>query len=277
MKVAVTGSDGGLGSQLLKRCHKKGWKLLPLTRKDADLEKPDEVEKLLTEFRPSLILHTAAMTDVDRCEREPELAEAVNVLGTQAVVNSAKQTGAKVVYISTEFVFNGEKPEPYLESDEADPISVYGQSKLKGEKIVSLLPAHLIIRTSWLYGGGSKSFVKTMLSLGSKGEPVKVVDDQVGAPTYYPDLAGGIITLIDSDVGGTFNIVNAGCCSRFESAVEIFQQKDFDTPLEPVPSSAFKSDAKRPLNSRLNCTKFIKVAGKPLRHWKSALKEYLNV
>ncbi|MDH5542123.1 MAG: dTDP-4-dehydrorhamnose reductase [Nitrospinota bacterium] len=278
-KVIVTGSSGGLGSELCRQIEDK-WpgSSVPFDRSIADLSRADEIEKGLQDIGgEDLIIHSAAMTDVDGCEKDIESARKINVLSTQSIAEMAKKKGARLVFISSDYVFDGKKEAPYLEGDAPNPLNVYGRTKLEGERVTAQLDDSLIVRTSWLYGNTGKNFVKTMLALGEKGGPLKVVDDQVGAPTYYPDLAEAILKMVEKEVTGTVHISNSGSCSWYEFAKAIFEEKGMDVKVLPVPSSEFPRPAKRPANSRLDCGRYAGIAGKPLRDWRDALKEYLGV
>jgi len=278
-KVIVTGSSGGLGSELCRQIEDR-WpgSAIPFDRSIADLSHPEEIEKGLKNIGgEDVIIHSAAMTDVDGCEKDIESARKINVLATQSIAEMAKRKGARLVFISSDYVFDGKKEAPYLEGDAPNPLNVYGRTKLEGEGITAQLDDSLIVRTSWLYGKTGKNFVKTMLALGEKGGPLKVVDDQVGAPTYYPDLAEAILKMVDKEVTGTVHISNSGSCSWFKFAKAIFEEKGMDVKVLPVPSSEFPRPAKRPANSRLDCGRYAGIAGKPLRDWRDALKEYMGV
>ena len=278
-KIIVTGSNGGLGSELCRQLDEiSPGSVIPFSRGVADLAKASDLEKALEKIgNADVIIHSAAMTDVDGCEKDAETAGAINFLATQAIAMTAKKMGIRAVYISTDYVFDGEKESPYVEDDKTNPLNVYGRTKLEGEKAVVKVEKSLIVRTSWLYGKTGKNFVKTMLALGEKGGALKVVDDQVGAPTYYPDLAAAIINAVEKEVSGVLHIANSGYCSWYEFAKAIFEEKRMDVDLLPVPSLEFPRPARRPANSRLNCGRYAGIAGKPLRDWRDALKEYLGV
>ncbi len=277
MKIAVMGASGGLGSRFLKAAERlyPMWKCIGLTRKDADLTQPGKVTVKLLDIKPDVILHAAAMTAVDLCETEKELARAVNVEGTRAVYDAAVKCGAKLVFISTDYVFDGTKEGAYTEDDNTNPINVYGATKLEGERIALRAEGSLIVRTSWLYGPVGKNFISTIYAHGRKGKELKVVSDQIGAPTYHADLAMAVARAIEVEASGVINITNSDWCSWYDLAEAVFEEKKIDVKLTAVTSEKFKSAARRPANSRLDCGRYEKVAGKKMRHWREAVNEYV--
>ena len=278
VKILVTGAAGGLGSQFMEQAARdyKSWDFSGLTREQADLASPPAVIDFINRTRPAVILHAAAMTGVDLCESEPELAHKINVEGTRAVAEAATQCGSRVVYISSDYVFDGTKSEPYNEADTTNPLGVYGKTKFGGEKIVRELENHLIVRTSWLYGKTGTNFIRTMLRLAKDHSEVKVVTDQVGAPTCYPDLARALAKLIELRATGIINVANSGYCSWIEFAKVIFEEKNIAMDVLPVTSKEFNRPAPRPANSRLDCSRFEQITGGPLPHWRDALRSFLK-
>ena len=278
MKLLVTGAGGGLGSQFLELAARDypEWECVGVTRELAELLSPADIKVVISDFKPDYILHAAAMTAVDLCETEPDLAYNINVKGTRSVVEAAEDAGSRVVFISSDYVYNGNKSEPYHEEDHTGPISVYGKTKLEAEHIVDRMIDSTIIRTSWLYGKTGKNFVKTMRELVEKRNKIEVVTDQVGGPTYYLDLCGAIASLIDKGTTGLFHVANAGQCTWFGFAKAIFKEKNIDVELVPVTSPHLKRPAPRPSNSRLDCSRYEEATGNKMRHWKDALKDYLK-
>ncbi|MEE8483543.1 MAG: dTDP-4-dehydrorhamnose reductase [Nitrospinota bacterium] len=277
MKIAITGASGGLGSRFLKvvkQLYPK-WECVGLTHKDADLTQPGKVTMKLLDIKPGVILHTAAMTAVDLCETEKELARAVNVEGVRAVYDAAVKCGAKLVFISTDYVFDGTKEGAYAEDDKTNPINVYGATKLEGERIALRAEGSLVVRTSWLYGPVGKNFISTIYAHGRKGEELKVVNDQTGAPTYHADLATAVARLIKAEASGVINITNSGWCSWYDLAEAVFEEKKMDVKLTAVTSEKFKMAARRPANSRLDCGRYEKITGEKMRHWREAVNEYV--
>lgn len=275
--IAVTGANGGLGGAFVSAAKERGVACAPLTRNDADLAKPDEIRSALLRIKPDVIVHSAAMTAVDLCEKERALAHAINVEGTRGVARAARELGARVVYISTDYVFDGEKEAPYSPADAPNPLNVYGETKLEGEKIVLSTPGGAVARTSWLYSKNGKSFVNTVLNLAAKNDTIKMVNDQSGAPTYSPDLAQALLTLIEKKAEGVYHIANSGHCSWFEYAKKILELKNIGgVKVLPITSAELNRPARRPRNSRLDCSDYARLAGAPLRPWDAALAEMLS-
>ena len=292
MKILVTGSDGQLGRALKKILPTKD--TFFTTRQILDITNKKQTVQQIINYRPDIVIHTAAYTDVDGCEKNRTLAYSINVEGTKNVVLGCQKIDALMVYISTDFIFDGKKKTPYRENDNPNPVSYYGQTKLEGEKEVKKLKRYLIIRTSWVFGEG-KNFVQTILNLSKTKKEISVVDDQIGRPTYAFDLAKGIYKLIQNSnlkmqndnsklkiktLSGIYNIVNQGSCSWYEFAKEIVEIKDLKTKIVPIKAKDWlkiKPDsAKRPAYSVLDSTK-LKKAGIILKPWQEALKEYLKV
>ena len=278
MKIAVTGATGGFGSELCKLIESKKpeWELVGLTRFVHDLRDLTGTTNVIKGINPDIVIHAAAMTNVDGCETDNLLAKEVNIEGARAVAEGAKLAGAKMVFISSDYVFDGSNDEPYVESDQINPINYYGMTKQKGEEATLELEGSLVIRSSWLFGTVGSNFVKTMLLLAEKGEPIKVVNDQIGSPTYYPHLAAGVLKAIENDTSGILHITNAGYCSWYDFALEVLKIRGVNIKVTPVTSDEYKTPAKRPKNSRLDCGRYIEIAGEPLPDWRDALKEYLD-
>ena len=224
------------------------------------------------------VIHTAAFTAVDECERRPEVAFQVNAEGTRNVAIACREFSVPLCYISTDYVFDGRKPTPYVENDVPNPLNVYGASKLQGEKYVSeLLPAAWIVRTSWLFGPLGKNFVRTILERARQGNPLRVVDDQFGAPTYTVDLAGKLEGIVMKGKPGIYHATNHGYCSWFEFTGEILRQAGLDhVPLAAIPTSDSDRPALRPRNSRLAHTRLENEGLGLLPPWQDALKRYLG-
>ena len=274
MKVALTGANGMLGHDMANAFGDKN--VVALTHKDLDVTHLDNTLSLIRDIRPDYLIHAAAYTDVDGCEGEPEKAYLVNGIGTRNIAMACEENDCPIIYISTDYVFDGNKKEPYNEWDQTNPINKYGLSKLLGENYVSSLTNRFYIaRTSWLYGKKGKNFVETILKLIEERDEIEVVDDQVGSPTYTLDLATSIKELLGRGYG-TYHITNSGHCSWYEFAVEIARLKGSSTKVKPVTSDKFNRPARRPSYSVLENTMLgIEGIEKP-RHWKDALAEYLN-
>jgi dTDP-4-dehydrorhamnose reductase len=275
MKIFITGSDGQLGKALQKVLKNKH-KLFLGTQENCDITNCQQVIKVVRGFKPEIIIHAAAYTDVDSCETNKKLAFNVNAEGTKNVASGAKNVGAKLVYISTDFVFDGKNKKPYLETDEPNPLSVYGRSKLAGEEWTKKLSSkYFILRTAWLYGKEGKNFVKTMLSLAKEKDEVKVVNDQIGTPTYAADLVAVIEKIIKTDIYGLYHASNNGECSWYDFACEIFKLAGKKVKVIPITTEEFGRPAPRPAYSVLRnfCLEQQSIF---MRNWQEALKEYIK-
>jgi dTDP-4-dehydrorhamnose reductase len=272
--ILVVGSKGMLGQELM-------WLLEGLAR-GVDVEEVDitdlaSVQRLLLTLKPRVVVNAAAYTNVDGCETDSEAALQVNGEGVAHLAMISREIGAKLVQVSTDYVFDGAKGSPYLEDDPTAPLSIYGESKLAGEMNARFNPDHLIVRTQWLYGHGGKNFVETMLRLGSERSEVAVVDDQVGSPTWTYDLALAIKALIDKGCRGTYHAANSGFVSWNGFAREIFRLAALDVTVTPTTTAQFALPAARPLYSTLDCGKLIEETGFVPRPWQEALKRYLEL
>lgn len=275
MRVALTGSNGMLGYAI--RQVFTDIELIGITRRDFDITDLDGSIAAIREISPDYLIHAAAYTDVDGNERSPEKAYLINGLGARNVVMACEKINCPVIYISTDYVFDGSKKEPYNEWDKPDPINQYGLSKFLGERFVmSLTNSFYIVRTSWLYGKNGKNFVDSIIRLMSGKKQIDVVDDQVGSPTYTYDLAVKLRELIGRGYG-TYHITNTSQCSWYEFAVEIARLKGINNvEIRPITSDKIDRPAARPAFSVLGNT-MLKLEGiKELRHWKNALEDYLD-
>lgn len=291
MKILITGISGMLGvdlCQVLREEHEVvGFDLkefpsvpfssAPLVHR-GDIARIDEVKRVFHEVVPHLVVHTAAYTDVDGCEKNPDKAYKVNTLGTQNVCRAAQDLGIPVMYISTDFVFDGSKNSPYLESDQPHPISTYGRSKLAGEEYVkNLLKEYFVVRTSWLYGRYGKNFVETILKLAEEKEELTVVDDQVGSPTYTRDLSRKIKELLSAKLYGVYHITNSGSCSWYEFAQKILELAGVrGVKVIPITSEELARPAPRPRFSVLENYCLRLNLGNSMREWREALEEYME-
>lgn len=273
MRIAITGSTGQLGQALQEAL--AGESLLPLKRPDHDITMLKPLLAAITAFQPEVIMHTAAMTDVDGCERDPELAYRVNVLGTRNVALAAQACGAALVYVSTDYVFRGDRTEPYWEYDQPDPQSVYARTKWWGEQVVrDLLTRFYIVRVAWLYGDGPRNFVKTVLRLASERPVLRMVTDEVGSPTYARDVAHALARLVCIPAYGIYHLPNAGVCSRYEWAAEILRLAGRgDVRLEPTEN--YPRPARVPKRVHLHNV-FGSELGLVMRPWREALADYME-
>lgn len=274
MKILITGADGQLGRDL--QAVLADHDLRPTDIEEMDITDFYAVDRQVSKFKPDLILHAAAYTDVDKAELNPDLAFKVNAVGTQNLAIAANKVQAALLYVSTDYVFDGRKNEPYLEFDPPNPKSVYGQSKLAGEVYVQTLTNKFFIcRTAWLYGRYGHNFVKTMLRLAEEKRVLKVVDDQVGCPTYAHDLALKLAEIGLSGQYGFYHVVNEGMVSWYEFAKKIFALSGFKVKVEPIKSSEISRPAPRPPYSVLN-NYSLKLRGfRRMRKWDEALEEFL--
>jgi dTDP-4-dehydrorhamnose reductase len=276
MRILVTGADGQLGVELVRALAAHG-ELIPSTLADLDITHPGCPDRIAT-LQPGWVVHAAAETDVDGCEREPERAMAVNAEGTRRVAEGCRRSGAGLVYVSTDYVFDGQKGSGYAEWDPPAPPNVYGCSKLEGERAVRMVAAHwTIVRTAWLYGLHGRNFVKTILGRAAAGEPLRVVDDQVGSPTYAADLADAVALLLSRGRTGIYHVTNSGACSWYEFAREILRLAGFDPiTVAPITSEQLNRPARRPGYSALENAAWQAVGFPPLRSWREALAAMLS-
>ncbi len=274
MKLALTGSDGMLGSDIKNVF--SDVELINFTLHDFDITDLDKSHKAIKEAKPDYLIHVAAYTDVDGCESNPETAFHVNGIGARNITMACEEIGCPVIYISTDYVFDGTKKETYNEWDKTNPINIYGLSKLLGEQFVtSLTNRFYIVRTSWLYGKNGKNFVDTIIRLLSERDEIDVVNDQTGSPTFTCDLAKKLKELIGRGYG-TYHITNTSHCSWYEFAVEIAKLKGINKNINPTTTEKFKRPAKRPAFSVLGNTMLRLEGIEPARHWKEALADYLK-
>jgi len=274
MKIFITGADGQLGRALLQIT--KNCEILAPPISEYDITDKNAVSAVIIGFNPDVIFHCAAYTAVDKAEDEAELCRKVNVEGTRNIAECAAKVGAKMVYISSDYVFDGTKNGNYETYDAPNPQSVYGKSKLDGENIVrDIVPKHFIVRTSWVFGDGG-NFVKTMLRIGKQRNEVRVVSDQIGSPTYTVDLARLLVEMSVTERYGTYHATNEGYCSWANFAEKIFEYANYTAKIIPISTDEFGAKAPRPLNSRLSKNKLIENGFTLLPSWENALQRYLK-
>ena len=274
MRVFVTGGKGQLGTALLAALDRH--EVLITDVEEADITSYDGFSAALDAFGPDVVIHGAAMTDVDGCERNPDLAYRINALGTQNVALACHRAGVPLVAVSTDYVFSGSGGAPYLEFDDPNPVSVYGRSKLAGERMaMALHDKTFVVRTAWVFSEVGKNYVKTMLRLSAEREVLTIVSDERGCPTYAGDLAAAIGQLIESTRYGIYHFTNAGDCSRFEFTKEILRLADRKTRIEPVTAAEYfrinPLPAKRPTDGRLRNFCGAEGLGIRLRPWQEGL------
>ena len=289
MDIVITGANGQLGQEFQSVLAAgqadigpipavfDGARLVCVGKDELDISDKDAVDAFM-EGRPcDLIINCAAWTDVDGCESDMLAARRANAVGPQVLALAARAHDCKLVHISTDYVFDGEKRDAYVETDVPNPQTVYGKSKLEGELLVSnILGKHIIVRTSWLYGAHGGNFVKTMLRLAHENGAIKVVDDQRGNPTYANDLVYEVLKLVAADVYGTFHCTGTGVCSWYEFACAIVEEAGISCDKKPCTSEEFPRPAKRPANSALENRHLADTIGDEMRLWREALKSYLG-
>ncbi|MGG1911805.1 dTDP-4-dehydrorhamnose reductase [Priestia megaterium] len=277
MNILITGAKGQLGQELVNDLKETSWTINGLGREELDITNYKEVERIILSLQPDVIIHSAAYTQVDQAETEVEKAFLVNGEGTKNIAKLANQIGAKICYVSTDYVFDGKKEGAYSINDTKNPQTVYGKSKLAGEKYIQeYCEKFFIVRTSWVFGLYGPNFVKTMLNLAEKKEEIGVVHDQIGSPTYTPDLSKFLIQLVQTEKFGVYHASNTGTCSWYEFASEIFKQADKSLKINPLTTKEFPKPAKRPANSVLSQNNLEEQGFEKLQHWKEAVKDFIN-
>jgi dTDP-4-dehydrorhamnose reductase len=277
MKVVVTGAKGQLGQDVVLELARQNHEAIGADREQLDVTNEASVQAFISDVRPDVILHCAAYTNVDGAEKNEDAAYQVNALGTEYLAKAAKQVGAKMLYVSTDYVFDGTATEPYEVDEPTKPLGAYGRTKLAGEELLQKnLEQFFIVRTAWVFGVHGNNFVKTMLRLGKERGEVGVVHDQVGSPTYTVDLARFMVELMETQEYGIYHATNSGVCSWYEFAVEIFKQAGLSVIVNPLTTEQFPRPAARPKYSVLSKKKIEEQGLMPLRDWKEALNAYLE-
>lgn len=288
MRILVTGAAGQLGSELIKTLSLRGHKVTGTVRGlcslpvlpdvsyvSLDLTDAGQIRAVLTEARPEAVIHCAAYTAVDDAEENPALCYLINESASETIAKLCGELDAALLYTSTDYVFDGSGSRPWTPKDVPAPLNVYGASKYAGERaVLRFAPKHFIVRISWTYGKNGNNFVKTMLSLGQKTDTVRVVNDQIGSPTYIPDLTVLLAALIESGRYGIYHAASRGFCSRYEFACEIFRLAKLPVTVLPVESSAFPTKALRPKNSRMDTKKLSENGFYELPSWQDGIKRY---
>ncbi|MFR8152804.1 MAG: dTDP-4-dehydrorhamnose reductase [Romboutsia timonensis] len=274
--ILVTGSTGQLGSDVVKELLKRGYSTLSPNRSEFNLCSEDSIRNYILNSNCEAIVHCAAYTQVDKAEDEKDLCIKINTTATKHIVKCAKILDIPMIYISTDYVFDGTKDGEYTENDETNPINIYGESKLAGEKYVQeILDKYYIVRTSWVFNINGKNFIETMLRLSKANNQLSIVNDQIGSPTYTKDLSRLLVDMLETSKYGLYHATNEGYCSWYEFANTIFKLANINIDIKAINSNEYASRAKRPLNSKLSKDKLIEYGFKPLPHWEDALKDYL--
>lgn len=273
LKVLVTGTNGQLGHDVVLKLKEMNLNVIAPRKEEFDLTNKNQIQSYILREKPDVIFHCAAYTSVDKAEEEKDLCYSVNVEGTNYIANAAKEINATLIYISTDYVFDGKSNQPYKVDSPLSPVNYYGFTKALGENIVkNLVKKHFIVRTSWLYGLNGQNFIKTMIRLSDTREVINVVDDQIGSPTYTKDLTEFIIKLSKTKDYGVYHGINDGYCSWYELAKEIFDILGIEVKVNPIPTEKYPTKATRPINSRLA----YKNNEIKLPNWKDALNRYLE-
>lgn len=276
MKVLVTGASGMLAQEVVPALESAGHEVLPLARVDADVTVRGALDHAIGMFAPDWLFHLAALTRVDDCESEPDRAYAANADGVRNIAHSALGCGAAVLAISTDYVFDGRGVRPYREYDTTAPASVYAASKWAGEQVLrELLPRHIVVRTAWLYGRGGHNFVDTVLRRARAGEPLRVVDDQRGSPTWTSDLAPALVRLAAAGQFGTYHVTNSGDCTWWDLASYVVRRAGLAAAVEKTTTSELGRPAPRPAYSVLNNQLYERATGQRMPHWQDAVDRYL--
>ncbi|MGC9502980.1 dTDP-4-dehydrorhamnose reductase [Baaleninema sp.] len=284
MRVLLTGIGGQLGSEV-QRLLETQMEVIGTGRDHLDLSQLRSIPSVVAEIQPDVIVNCAAYTAVDKAESEPELAQKVNGIAPGVLAKAAQQQGAKLLHISTDYVFDGCHSRPYTESDPTNPVGEYGKSKLAGEvEVLQTDSSHIVLRTAWVYGvGGGGNFVKTMLRLGKDRDEVRVVADQVGSPSWTGDIAHAIAQIVTNhrDIEGTYHFTNSGVASWYDFAVAIFEEAEaLGFPLQlkrvvPITTAEYPTPAQRPAYSVLSGKKLEGVLGSFAPHWREGLRQML--
>lgn len=278
MKYLITGGSGQLGYDIIRELKNRDrFDFLAPNCSEMDITDIKSVEDVILNYKPDVIFHCAAYTAVDKAEDDRDVCYNVNVNGTKNIVDAAKMVGAKVVYISTDYVFDGTKDGIYDVNDDTNPVNYYGYTKLEGEKEVQRLDNYLIVRISWVFGINGKNFIKTMLNLAESKDKLSVVCDQIGSPTYTEDLSKLLLDMVDNNKNGLFFATNEEYCSWYEFAKYIFEINNINIKLDKVLSEDYKTIAKRPMNSRLSKDKLDRENLQRLPSWKDATERFCKI
>ena len=278
MRVLVTGAKGQLGHDIMNELKKRGLVPIGVDVEEMDITDPAACDRVITESAADAVIHCAAYTAVDAAEDNRELCMRVNAEGTRNIARVCRELDLKMVYISTDYVFDGEGERPWEPDDPREPLNVYGESKYQGELAVEeYLEKYFTVRIAWVFGVNGKNFIKTMLRLAESQKEINVVNDQIGSPTYTYDLAVLLADMVETEKYGRYHATNEGLCTWYEFAKEIFRQAGADVKVNPVSSDEFPAKAKRPHNSRMDKSKLVQNGFRPLPTWQDALKRYLEI
>lgn len=275
--ILVTGANGQLGFDVIKELNKRNIECIGIDREELDITDEYAVNKYILRLKPECVIHCAAYTAVDKAEEEKELCYKINVNGTQNITKACKKVDAKMIYISTDYVFDGQGNTPFEIDGNINPLSVYGKSNYEGElKVKEILDKYFIVRISWVFGANGNNFVKTMIKLGKERESINVVCDQVGSPTYTADLASLLCDMAQSEKYGVYHATNEGFCSWAEFAEEIMKKANLNCKINYIPTSEYPTKALRPFNSRLSKKSLIKNGFRDLQNWEESLEKFIK-
>ena len=277
MRILVTGVKGQLGYDVMNELAKRGHTGIGVDVEEMDITDAAKVEQVIKESEVEAVIHCAAYTAVDAAEDNAELCHKINAEGTENIAKVCKELDLKMIYISTDYVFNGEGTRQWEPDDEREPLNVYGQAKYEGELAVEkYLEKYYIVRIAWVFGVNGKNFIKTMLNLSETHDELSVVNDQIGSPTYTYDLTKLLVDMVETDKYGRYHATNEGLCTWYEFATEIFRQAGKEITVHPVTSDQFPSKARRPHNSRMSKDKLEANGFDRLPTWQDALNRYLK-
>ncbi|MGL5717107.1 MAG: dTDP-4-dehydrorhamnose reductase [Paraclostridium sp.] len=277
MKVLVTGISGQLGYDVVKELSKRNHEAIGVDRNIMDLSNSSQIKTCIESVSPEAIIHCGAYTAVDKAEDEKDLCRQINALAVRDIAKCAKALDIPMIYISTDYVFDGSKDGEYVEDDIPCPINVYGKTKYEGEVYVKeILDKYYIVRISWVFGENGNNFIDTMLRLAKDRDTLSVIDNQVGSPTYTKDLAVLLVDMIETNKYGIYHATNEGFCSWYDFAKQIFNIANVNIKVDPIKSYEYPSKANRPLNSRMSKQKLVANGFKSLRNWKDSVKDYLD-
>ena len=277
MKALVTGAAGQLGHDVMDELKKRGHEGIGVDVQEMDVTDAEKVRQVITAADVDAVIHCAAYTAVDAAEDNAELCRKINADGTEHIARVCRDMDLKMMYISTDYVFDGQGERPWDPDDERNPLNVYGQTKYEGELAIEQnLDKFFIVRIAWVFGMNGKNFIKTMLNLAKNHDRLTVVNDQTGSPTYTYDLARLLVDMIETEKYGRYHATNEGICTWYEFACEIFKQAGMNVSVAPVSSDEYPAKAKRPSNSRMDKSKLTANGFTPLPTWQDALSRYLK-
>jgi dTDP-4-dehydrorhamnose reductase len=275
--ILVTGANGQLGFDVVKELNRRNIECLGISRSELDITDQNAVDKYIFELKPKCVIHCAAYTAVDKAEDEQEICSKINVYGTENIAKACKKVDSKMIYISTDYVFDGQGDAPFDIDGNIEPLSVYGRTKYEGElKVREILDRYFIVRISWVFGINGSNFVKTMIRLGKEKESLNVVNDQIGSPTYTFDLALLLCDMAVSNKYGVYHATNEGFCSWAQFAAEIMEKAKLNCKINPVSTNEYITKAVRPSNSRLSKKNLLENGFELLPSWQDALERFLS-